>query len=67
MCMSMVFEYPCQHLRGGSEEHLAAHPQAQRLSSTRILRTTEVIVHTDGGSDAVGPGIGPKQTVDDRV
>ncbi|KAF4280297.1 hypothetical protein KXW40_005533 [Aspergillus fumigatus] len=52
---------------GGSEEHLAAHPQAQRLSSTRILRTTEVIVHTDGGSDAVGPGIGPKQTVDDRV
>ncbi|GFF25030.1 nitrogen assimilation transcription factor nirA [Aspergillus udagawae] len=52
---------------GGSEENLASHPRLQRLSSQRILRTTEVIVHTEGGSDAVGPGIGPKQTVDDRV
>ncbi|GFF68424.1 hypothetical protein IFM61392_05263 [Aspergillus lentulus] len=52
---------------GGSEENLASHPRLQRLSSSRILRTTEVIVHSEGGSDAVGPGIGPKRSVDDRV
>ncbi|KAF7131116.1 hypothetical protein CNMCM5793_004103 [Aspergillus hiratsukae] len=52
---------------GGSEENLASHSRLQRLSSSRILRTTEVTVHTEGGSDAVGTGIGPKRSVDDRV
>jgi hypothetical protein len=50
---------------GGSEENLASHPQ--RVSSSRILRTTEVIVQSEGSSDAVGTGIGPKRSVDDRV
>lgn len=52
---------------GGSEENLASHSRLQRLSASRILRTTEVIVHTEGSSDAVGTGIGPKRSVDDRV
>jgi hypothetical protein len=50
---------------GGSEENLASHPQ--RVSSSRILRTTEVIVQSEGSSDAVATGMGPKRSVDDRV
>ncbi|KAI9367058.1 hypothetical protein BJX61DRAFT_547859 [Aspergillus egyptiacus] len=65
---------------GGSEENLnlARHGQLQRTPSgmhSRIMQTTEVIVHTeDGGLDGgldLGPGnsmsIGPRRMVEDRI
>ncbi|EAW12395.1 uncharacterized protein ACLA_063640 [Aspergillus clavatus NRRL 1] len=51
----------------GSEENLEAQRHVHRFSSQRILRTTEVIVHTEGGSDMGDQSIGPVRTVEDRI
>jgi hypothetical protein len=53
---------------GGSEENLA-RDHRQGHPNSRILQTTEVIVHTEDSAD-MGMGsvmIGPRRTVDDRI
>ncbi|KAL4972425.1 hypothetical protein BDW66DRAFT_169622 [Aspergillus desertorum] len=54
---------------GGSEENLASTATKRKSSSnTRIVQTTEVIVHTEDGSDDHGcSSIGPRRTVEDRI
>ncbi|KAL4758085.1 uncharacterized protein BDW70DRAFT_142395 [Aspergillus foveolatus] len=56
---------------GGSEENLAS-PATRRRSpiniNTRIVQTTEVIVHTEDGTDDHGAAsIGPRRTIEDRI
>ncbi|KAL4868008.1 hypothetical protein BDV12DRAFT_109147 [Aspergillus spectabilis] len=52
---------------GGSEEDLAAASRKQTSINTRIIQTTEVIVHSEDSGDLGGSGIGPRRTVEDRI
>lgn len=49
----------------GSEENLTQRPRRGSLS--RIIQTTEVIVHSEESADLGVLRIGPARTVDDRV
>ncbi|KAE8416456.1 hypothetical protein BDV36DRAFT_297015 [Aspergillus pseudocaelatus] len=49
----------------GSEENLTQRPRRGSLS--RIIQTTEVIVHSEESADLGVMRIGPARTVDDRV
>ncbi|OGM48473.1 hypothetical protein ABOM_002388 [Aspergillus bombycis] len=49
----------------GSEENLTQRPRRGSLS--RIIQTTEVIVHSEESADLRVMRIGPARTVDDRV
>ncbi|KAE8380541.1 hypothetical protein BDV26DRAFT_290292 [Aspergillus bertholletiae] len=50
---------------GGSEEHLTQRPRRGSLS--RIIQTTEVIIHSEESADLGAMRIWPPRTVDDRV
>jgi hypothetical protein len=50
---------------GGSEENLTLRPT--RVSVSRIVQTTEVIVHSEESGDIGIMRMGPTRTVDDRV
>ncbi|KAL4954710.1 hypothetical protein BDW69DRAFT_205025 [Aspergillus filifer] len=51
---------------GGSEENLATTRKHSPINS-RIVQTTEVIVHSEDGSDHGISAIGPRRTVEDRI
>ncbi|KAL3464509.1 hypothetical protein BJX64DRAFT_286319 [Aspergillus heterothallicus] len=51
---------------GGSEENLARDRKQSPIHS-RIVQTTEVIVHTEDSGDIGSSGIGPRRTVEDRI
>ncbi|RDW58939.1 uncharacterized protein DSM5745_11145 [Aspergillus mulundensis] len=57
---------------GGSEENLATSKRKSSIN-TRIMQTTEVIVHTEDGNasdhdhDRGSSSIGPRRTVEDRI
>ncbi|KAJ0415374.1 hypothetical protein BJY00DRAFT_266141 [Aspergillus carlsbadensis] len=55
---------------GGSEENLAHHHHRKPGSITmnsRIMQTTEVIVHSEDNGDIGSATIGPRRTVEDRI
>ncbi|KAL2802986.1 hypothetical protein BJX63DRAFT_413326 [Aspergillus granulosus] len=51
---------------GGSEENLARGRKESSIN-TRIVQTTEVIVHSEDTGDMGSSGIGPRRTVEDRI
>ncbi|KAL2840429.1 hypothetical protein BJY01DRAFT_20918 [Aspergillus pseudoustus] len=51
---------------GGSEENLARDRRQSPINS-RIVQTTEVIVHSEDSADIGPSGIGPRRTVEDRI
>ncbi|KAL2851223.1 hypothetical protein BJX68DRAFT_69434 [Aspergillus pseudodeflectus] len=54
---------------GGSEENLARdhHRKSPITMNTRIMQTTEVIVHSEDSGDIGSATIGPRRTVEDRI